>query len=558
MLNTSSILRIIYISFFSFYLLSLVVLPVDAITDKEIESLISTMTVNEKVGQLLIFGIGGPKVGPVAKAHIIKRLVGGVILYDKNIRDPEQLAKLTAALQEHSIKTPKGIPLLIAIDQEGGSVARLKKGATTLPGNLALGATRSVVLAEKAGRLTGVELAAVGINMNFAPVIDVNTNPHNPVIGVRSFGESPDLVAQMGTAYIRGIQANGVLATAKHFPGHGDTNVDSHKKLPIVFHDNVRMDTIELRPFRAAIRAGVAAIMTAHILYPKLDPELPSTLSYTILTKLLRQKLGFNGLIITDDIEMQAIDAQYETGKAAVMAIQAGADIVLVPWDLKKQQRVYNTLRQAVRNGKISETRLNLSVRRVLKSKQACNAFDKREEYKQGISTAAGPIEILGNSKHRQTAQLIATQAITIVKNKNNILPLRIDSKDPLLLISPTRLFSNTFLKAHPELEHITPVLIPAKVNADLLLPVLMQTDAKIIVTGIINGQQAELIHKLSQKTDIPIIAISLASPYILGKCPDVACAIATYDDNFYSLVAAVDVLLGKRPASGKLPITIP
>lgn len=526
--------------------------------DAEIEALVSTMTIDEKVGQLLMFGIGGTKVGQVAKAHITKRLVGGLVLFGKNVKDPVQLANLTAGLQQLSLETPKAIPLLIAMDQEGGTVVRMKKGATVLPGNLALGATRSIVLAEKAGRLTAVELAAVGVNMNFAPVIDVNTNPKNPVIGVRSFGESSDLVAQMGTAYIRGLQGNGVLATAKHFPGHGDTTVDSHKKLPIITHNNKRIETVELHPFRAAIKADVAAIMSAHILYPELDPELPSTLSYNILTKLLRQKLGFNGIIITDDIEMQAIDANYETGKAAVMAIQAGADIVLVPWNLKKQQRVYNTLRQAVRNGRITETRLNNSVRRILKSKINCNAFKKREEYRNSTNPIDRPIEIVGNSKHRETAQIIATQAITILKNDNNILPLSTDSKEPLLLLSPSRLFSNTFLKAHPELEHITPVIIPPKLNPEYILPVLLKNNAKLIVAGIQNAQQADLIHQFSQKTDTPIIVILLSSPYLIGKCPDVSGAIAAYDNNYYSLLGAIEILLGKQQAVGKLPVTIP
>ncbi len=526
--------------------------------DADIEALVSTMTIDEKVGQLLMFGIGGTKVGQVAEAHITKRLVGGLVLFGKNVKDPVQLANLIAGLQQLSLQTQKGIPLLIAMDQEGGTVVRMKKGATVLPGNLALGATRSIVLAEKAGRLTAVELSAVGVNMNFAPVIDVNTNPKNPVIGVRSFGESADLVAQMGTAYIRGLQRNGVLATAKHFPGHGDTTVDSHKKLPIITHDNKRIETVELRPFRAAIKADVAAIMSAHILYPELDPELPSTLSYNILTKLLRQKLGFNGVIITDDIEMQAIDANYESGKAAVMAIQAGADIVLVPWNLKKQQRVYNTLRQAVRNGRITETRLNQSVRRILKSKKNCNAFEKREEYRYASNPIDGPIEIVGNSKHRETAQIIASQAITLLKNDDNILPLSTDSKDPLLLLSPSRLFSNTFLKAHPELEHITPVIIPPKVNPEYILPILLKNNAKLIVAGIQNAQQADLIHQFSQKTDTPIIVILLSSPYLFGKCPDVSAAIAAYDDNYYSLLGAIEILLGKKQAVGKLPVTIP
>jgi len=348
-----------------------------ALSDAEIEILIGSMSVEERVGQLLMYGIGGREVGPIPKGHITRRFVGGIILYARNIQTPQQVATLTTGLQQLAQETPNGIPLFIAIDQEGGIVNRMTKGATVLPGNLALGATRSKVLAEKAGEITAIELSTVGVNLNFAPVLDVNTNPLNPVIGVRAFGESPQLVSQLGTAYIRGLQENGVLATAKHFPGHGDTHVDSHKNLPIVTHNLKRVNSVELVPFQAAIEADVAAIMSAHILYPALDTEYPATLSYKILTTILRRKLGYDGLIITDDIEMQAIDAKYDTGDAAVMAIQAGADIVIIPWSLKKQQRAYNSLRQAVQTRKITETRLNESVRRILKTKVSCGAFEK-------------------------------------------------------------------------------------------------------------------------------------------------------------------------------------
>ena len=529
-----------------------------ALTDTEIEALIDGMSVEEKVGQLLIFGIGGKQVGTVARAHIVKRFVGSVILFDRNIQDPAQVAALTFALQKTAQETPNAIPLFIAIDQEGGIVARLRKGATVLPGNLALGATRSIALAKKAGELTAIELATVGVNLNFAPVMDINTNPQNPVIGVRSYGESRDLVSQLGTAYIRGLQRNGVLATAKHFPGHGDTNVDSHKKLPIVTHNKKRINTIELVPFHDAIKADVAAIMSAHILYPALDKEMPATLSYPILTRLLRQQFGFDGLIITDDLEMKAIDDQYEIGNAAVLAIQAGADMVIVSWTLKKQQRVYNALRQAVRRRDITLRRLNDSVRRILKSKDAYGVFDKPIVPIENPNAIDSPLAVVGSRQHREIAQTIATQAITLVKNTGGILPLSQEPQEPVLLISPFRDFSNTFLKAHTDITHINPVLIPAQVNAQQLAPQLLLSKPSLIVAGIVNAQQADLIHELSQKTDVPIIVISLKSPYLLGKCPDVACAIAAYDGSYYSIAAAVEVLLGKRKATGKLPVTIP
>lgn len=522
-------------------------LPARALTDAEIEATLNRMSIDEKVGQLLIVGIGGKQVSQVAKAHITKRFSGGIILFRRNIQSPQQVANLTTELQQVAVQTPNAIPLFIAIDQEGGIVTRLKKGATVFPGNLALGATRSERLAEKSGEITALELAAVGVNLNFAPVMDINTNPRNPVIGVRAYGDSPMLVSQLGTAYIRGLQANGVLATAKHFPGHGDTHVDSHKKLPTVGHDEERMNAVELAPFRAAIEARVAAMMSAHILYPALDADTPATLSHRVLTGLLREQLGFEGLIITDDLEMQAIDAHYQTGNAAVMAIQAGADIVMVPWSLKKQQQAYNALRNAVKRGKISRTRLEASVRRILKTKNDFGLFEPQPIARN-----------LGNPQHLAIAQTIATQAITVVKNSDSVLPLNAESRKPVMLITASRIFANAFLKAHTDTAHITHVKIPKQFDIAQLLPQLTQQEVAIIVAGITNAQQAALIHQLSQITTTPIVVVSLASPYLLGRCPDVAAAIAAYDGNYYSALAAVDVILGRKQATGKLPVTIP
>lgn len=522
-------------------------LPARALTDAEIEATLNRMSIDEKVGQFLIVGIGGKQVSQVAKAHITKRFAGGIILFRRNIQSPQQVANLTTELQQVAVQTPNAIPLFIAIDQEGGIVTRLKKGATVFPGNLALGATRSESLAEKAGEITALELAAVGINLNFAPVMDINTNPRNPVIGVRAYGDSPMLVSQLGTAYIRGLQANGVLATAKHFPGHGDTHVDSHKKLPTVGHDEARMNAVELAPFRAAIEARVAAMMSAHILYPALDADTPATLSHRVLTGLLREQLGFEGLIITDDLEMQAIDAHYQTGNAAVMAIQAGADIVMVPWSLKKQQQAYNALRNAVKRGKISRTRLEASVRRILKAKNDFGLFEPQPIARN-----------LGNPQHLAIAQTIATQAITVVKSSDGVLPLNAEFRKPVMLITASRIFANAFLKAHTDTAHITHVKIPKQFDIAQLLPQLTQQEAAVIVAGITNAQQAALMHQLSQITTTPIVVVSLASPYLLGRCPDVAAAIAAYDGNYYSALAAVDVILGRKQATGKLPVTIP
>src|SRR5690606_667232 len=256
--------------------------------------------------------------------------VGGVILFARNIRDPVQVANLTRSLQQLAQSSGARIPLFIATDQEGGIVARLRSPAAVMPGAMALGAASSPELAYEAGRSTARQLLAVGINMNFAPVVDVNNNPANPVIGVRSFGEDPELVAELGAAFIRGQQEEGVISTAKHFPGHGDTDTDSHIALPRADHPRVRLDQVELVPFRAAIAAGVDAIMTAHVTFPSIDPTpgLPATLSHRVLTGLLREELGHEGLIVTDAMEMQAITANFGIAEAAVRAVEAVGDMV--------------------------------------------------------------------------------------------------------------------------------------------------------------------------------------------------------------------------------------
>ncbi len=528
-----------------------------ALTDAEIEGLIGRMSLDEKIGQLFIVGTGGRQVGPVPKAHISKRYVGGIILYEKNISVPEQVAALTTELQLLAQKTPKGIPLFIAIDQEGGKVSRFQRGATIFPGNMALGATQSEPLALKAGKITGIELSVMGINLNLAPVLDVNTNPKNPAIGIRSYGESPQLVSQLGAAYIRGLQTQDVLATAKHFPGHGDANADSYKKLPLVTKNQKTLNKVELLPFRKAIDSGVAAIMTAHILYPGLDNQMPATLSHTILTKLLREELGFEGIIITDDLEMKAISEKYEIDKAAVMAIQAGADMLLIPWTLQKQQTAYNAVRQAVRTRRITTTRLDNSLRRILKAKNACGAFDKTIAHIENPQAINSPLAIVGSREHRETAQTISTQAVSIVKETPGILPLDAEPKESVLILSPSRDFSNTFLKAHTDLTHVTALLMPPLIITRQYIPHILSSKPKVIVAGIASLKHAQLVHQLSRNTDVPIIAISVASPYLLGECPNVECAIVAYDNNYFSLLAAVEVLLGKKQATGKLPVNV-
>ena len=289
-------------------------LPVKADPGKKAQGIgqwLKRMTLEEKVGQMMMVGFYGSDPTSDIRRLIEESHAGSVILfaYSDNIQTPDQTARLNNGLQAIASGTRLGIPLIIATDQEGGVVARMTEGATELPGNMALGAGRDPEGSYRAAQLTAKELRAVGIQMNLAPVLDVNVNPENPVIGVRSYGESPRLVSKLGAAAIRGSQKNGVIATAKHFPGHGDTDVDSHLGLPVIDKSRAELEKTEFVPFRRAIREGIDAIMTAHIHIPALDdtPELPATLSKPILTGLLRKEMGFQGLIITDSMTMSGV-----------------------------------------------------------------------------------------------------------------------------------------------------------------------------------------------------------------------------------------------------------
>lgn len=506
------------------------------------------MSIEQKVGQLIVVGFEGTRANADIRTIITHHFAGGVTLFARNIQSPRQVAKLTNDLQNLTKETEHRIPLFIAADQEGGWVARLKTGATVFPGNMALGAARSAEFAEQAGKITAIELAAVGANLNFAPVMDVNNNPRNPVIDRRSFGECPDLVSRLGTAYIKGLQQNGVFATAKHFPGHGDTIVDSHTDLPTVESDMGRIRTIELKPFRAAIEAKVAAIMTAHIVYSAFDTDRPATLSRPILTDLLRGDLGFDGLIITDDMEMNAIDKRYSASEAAVMAVEAGADMVLSLWKYQNQVKVCNALVAAVKSGRISEARIDQSVERILKYKKAVGVFDWEN------ATSSQTIELVGSEAHRRVAATIANQAITVVQNQSEILPLNTDAS-PLVISSSPLLFNLLRVRY----ANSSRARIPVEPNIEAILPVLtLQAEAaNVVITGVSNHRQAELIHQLGTKIGTPIIVAAFGSPYSLQRCPNVSASIAAYDAHYESVLAAVKVITGESCAPGKLPIRL-
>jgi beta-N-acetylhexosaminidase len=361
---------------------------------------VSDLTLEEKVGQLLCLGWGGDDsllaVNAQARACVAELHAGGMVVMARNVSPPgvKPVPPVDAPGVRAMLDELQGlarVPLLVATDQEGGRVARFgSEPFTRMPPALAFGEDGRPALARLAARAVGRELRAVGVNWNFAPVADVNSNPENPVIGDRAFGDTPLLVGPMVLGQVQGYQEAGVLACAKHFPGHGDTALDSHYDLPTVPYDLEEMAARELLPFVVAIQGGVASIMTAHILFPAVDDSgLPATMSRRILTELLRQDLGFDGLIVTDCLEMKAVADRWGTARAALLAVQAGADVVLVCHTGERQRETYQTLLDAARSGELPLSRLDDAVGRVLAAKQKV------------LDTPAPGLEVIGSEEHR-------------------------------------------------------------------------------------------------------------------------------------------------------------
>lgn len=535
-------------------------------TQEWVERKLAAMSLEEKVGQMFIVGfepseLGKSELNTQVKSLIRDYHVGGVILFERNIENPKQVGHLTNLLQRYSLSTSPGIPLVIAIDQEGGPVARFKEGVTQFPSNMALGASRDPSLAYEAAQITGKELRAMGINMNMAPVLDVNNNPANPVIGIRSFAEDPEITAAFAVSTIQGYRAGHVLSVGKHFPGHGDTSVDSHVDLPTVDHDRKRLNSVELVPFRAAIAEGIDAIMTAHVTFPAIDPTpgLPATLSKRVLTGLLRQELGYTGVIMTDDMEMGAIADRFGTEEAAIRAVDAGADMILISHTFSVQSKSIEAVIRAVKSGVLSETRIDQSVRRILMMKA---------EKMGGSSIVADPLvnpkvikEKVGTRKNREKAEEIAEKAVTLVKDDDKHLPLSPQKASRILMITP--------VKAEELEKHLQDQGFQTKVvqvqfnpNREEIEGILEQAaDFDVIIVGTARAQQnqgqVELVKGL-QKTEKAVIVLGLNTPYDLSEFPSISTYLALYSTTPASFKAAANAILGKISLSGRLPVSVP
>ncbi|XOK62427.1 beta-N-acetylhexosaminidase [Paenibacillus elgii] len=519
------------------------------------------MTLEDKVGQLIQAGFHSLEPDEHILDLIERRRIGGVILFARNVQSTAQVAALTGKLQEAAQRAGTA-PLWISIDQEGGMVARITEGVALMPGAMAIAAGGSVKAAYEAALVAGRELRALGVNMNFAPDLDINNNPANPVIGVRSFGEAPEAVAEYGAASIRGFQDAGVSATAKHFPGHGDTATDSHLDLPTIPHSRERIEAVELVPFRRAVAAGVDAVMSSHIVFPAFEPErLPATLSRRVLTGLLREELGFDGVIVTDCMEMQAIAAHYGTVQAAVMAVEAGADIVLISHSREQQEGALDALLEAVRSGRISEERIDASVRRLLAL--------KRKRLAAGTESHEAALRLVGCEAHRQTARRIGEASVTLVKDEERLLPLR---RIPTLVIH-TSAVATSIADEAVEIPHtlgkalaaqgldVVERIIPVSPDDEALQALLTQTGpfAQVVV-GTYNASfypgQVRLIEALQSLGKRPIV-VALRNPYDLREFPDVSTYAAVYESRSLALESAAKGLTGAIPMRGRLPVTV-
>lgn len=591
-----------------------------------VEDMLNRMTLRQKITQMLMVDFrywdedttDSVEKQPFTKMNSqVQKIVedydfGAIIYFAQNIQTTEDTFQLSMDLQKAATKD-NGIPLLISADQEGGSVYRLGSG-TALPGNMALGATWNSEYARNAGQIIGSELSVLGINTNLAPVVDVNNNANNPVIGLRSYGDDAAMVGEMASKTIQGLAEYNVIGCAKHFPGHGDTATDSHYGLPSVDKSKAVLLQNELKPYEVAIDQGIEMIMTAHILYPQLDnstvlsdktgnqEKLPATMSKAIITDLLKGEMGFEGIVCTDAMNMAGVSATYDQVQAVKLAINAGVDMICMPCvlydldDLQDLDAIIDGVEKAVNDGEISVDRLNDAVRRILTVKENRGILDWNEK-NYSLDQAKA---VVGSSANRELEREIAAKAVTVVKNENEVLPLNVTENSKVLMMCPYDNEKAQMIMGWNRAKEAG--LIPAgaevKVvrfsDADLADPAAVQADIDWADTIIVHSE----ISKVSRVTDNhwlyagpdtfvnyakengkTAIVISVDKPYDVqfydkadaimavygckGSSVDVTEAIvggvtgseAAYGPN---IIAGIEVTLGVFGASGKLPVSIP
>jgi beta-N-acetylhexosaminidase len=549
-------------------------------------SLLRHLSVEQKVGQLFVIEVAGRDANTVSDTAratnqrlfgvdtpaqaIAKYQPGGVIYYttrnnDDNIGDPAQVATLSNGLQAAALAQPAHIPLQVSVDQEGGAlVARFGAPATQMPGNMALGAGRSAADARRSAEVIGSELAAVGVTQDYAPVSDVNINPNNPVIGIRSIGGDPGLVSDLASAQVEGYHAGGISSVAKHFPGHGDTGVDSHFGLPEVTHSLEQIHQIDLPPFEADIAAGVDTIMTAHVVMPAIEPGVPATMSHKVLTGLLRDELGFDGLIVTDALDMAGAAATYPPDVAPVQALLAGADQLLVPPEM---DTAYAAVLAAVENGTISERRLDESVYRVLLHKYQRGIF--RDPFVDPVTAA----QVMGAPEHLADAQEITDRTTTLVKNDAGLLPLAPGPRRVLVAgwgVGTTQTIATALAARGASTQVRESGTTPSATAIANAVTAAQASDLVVVSTNnayaidASTGQptaaaaaQTRLVRALLA-TGKPVVVASMRNPYDVASFPEAPTVLDTYGYTGDQVESLVRVLFGEVDPSGRLPVSIP
>jgi len=512
-----------------------------------------TWTLERRVAQMFMVTLHGAQMTEVGAAFLRDWQPGAVVLFTSNIGTPQAMTRLTNAYQQ-TITDAGGVPLLISVDQEGGVVQRLTDGFTILPSPLLVTATGDAEVAQQVGQMVGEELAAVGINMNLAPVADLETNRENPIIFRRSPGSDPRLSGEAVANFALGLQNRNVLATLKHFPGHGETTVDSHAELPIVSLDRERLESVEIEAFREGIDAGVAAVMVAHIWYPALEPEenLPASLSRNIITGILRDELGFQGIVLTDAMDMGAIDTQYGYANAAIRAIKAGVDIVSPGpgIGLETQTQMIQAVIDAVRSGEIPESRIDESVQRILDTKARFGILDWQP---LDENTASERINL---TQHEQIIENLFRSSVTIAYDTHNFIPLTADRRIAIIFLATRAQIQQECAQYNPNIRWVGVGDEPSDEQIGWAVEAANWSDTAVVFTqnAIYNERQQALVNALPQEKTI---AVAIFSPYDWQTYPNVAGYVATYSPMRPAVPAACAVLFGAIPAKGQLPVTL-
>ena len=520
------------------------------------------MTLREKIGQMIIVGFDAYEVNDHIITAVKKGKIGNIIIFSRNIKSIDQLYKLNKDLYK-LVKENTGLIPLVSIDQEGGMVTRITQEATFLPGNMTIGATKNLKYAYEIGQIAGRELGALGINMNLGPVLDVNNNPSNPVIGVRSYSDDPILVYNLGMEYIKGLQDTGVIATAKNFPEHGDATSDSHYSQTTIAHSSDRLNSIELVPFKAAIHHKIKAIMSAHVLFPAYEPQpLPATLSKNVLTDLLKDKLKFEGLVVTDCMEMKAIDDYFGIEKGAVLAVQAGANLLCISHTLDKQLKAVDAIENAVMVGEISESVINNAVLKIIQAKvEVYNQTYKKFIY----GNLENARSIVDNPESKAFAQRVVDESLTLYRGKKfeaseKVLIL---ATDPFpMSIAEEKGNSRSLLaeikKEIPQFSTLKMSINPTPLEIEEISKKVKKYDKVVICTYNANiyKNQITLINRLI-KSEPEIHVISMRNPYDILFCSEIKNYACIYEYTPNSVSTVIKYLKEELDIVGQIPVNL-